>query len=238
MKLYLLVLLTCVFGCASKNSEKYIPTRGDSANFYSLGFYSNPIDSIDYNSANLDGYITTPGTFHLKMDTASSKKVSTKWEITKSGSIIHHIKKNTDLPKKSPIELEIIDSGYISGGDNMWDSAVYFTVDTMEAISDTSKLSDTTRIMILYSDTASIEVRGLPYLEYAHIKDTFLWKYPSLYFIKDNDVHWQLGYEVRVFSGSRLYDNVMYLDADEIYLDENKKPLPKSIVVWQIVSLK
>ena len=78
---------------------------------------------------------------------------------------------------------------------------------------------DTTRVIMLVSDTSAIEVYCVPLDK----GDTVRYDMKQLVF---NKVWWQYGYMVNIFN------------YEPSYLDENKKPLGKNIVLWNVIEIK
>lgn len=56
----------------------------------------------------------------------------------------------------------------------------------------------------------------------------------SNYVEKTQKIWWQFGHEIKEWQSTAM--GVYY--HEPIYLDQNKKPLPKSIVVWQTKEIK
>lgn len=75
------------------------------------------------------------------------------------------------------------------------------------------KYYDTTMVLILYSDTAN-----------GYHKEG------NMMFANRDICYWQYGYQV--YKRNYNYVGILY------YLDADKKPLPKSIVVWQTITIK
>lgn len=94
---------------------------------------------------------------------------------------------------------------------------------------------DTIKVIFQYSDT-SREYSIFPYVDLteATIDTTTIYggyigaklKSDSAFIGYDNNMYWAKGYKVLEYSWGHWWDNTYYLD-------ENKKPLPQNIIVWQ-----
>ena len=96
---------------------------------------------------------------------------------------------------------------------------------------------DTIPVRILYSYIDSVKAPGLKYLMYEN--DTLVLKETDEGYIFDNRVYWQYGYEVSGYEEGILPNGAAIITwPDKKYLDQNKDPLSKNIVVWLTKEIK
>jgi len=154
-----------------------------------------------------------------------------------------HISKY-EIPKIQYDSLGNIYGDYTKGGDTIKVSSgiIYITNNGMVPIIDTSKYLDTIPALLLASDTAQrLYVSELMYIDTTKImKDgkylPFKIKYDTTRYEPFHDVIWIKGYVVVPIFQSMYYFNE--LDNYVQYLDSNKQPLRKSLIIWQTKIIK
>lgn len=95
---------------------------------------------------------------------------------------------------------------------------------------------DTIPVIMLVGDTLDRKDYGFSFLEFN--KDgKLVEKIGDSVVFKDYSVWWQFGYEVSPIIDENSWEYWLINYKTE-YLDQNKKPLPKSIIVWMTKEIK